>query len=122
MSDIGLLLSLPIYAIAIGVTFAYVRVRTINAVWNNVRVGAIRFSSSLRARDLLWLYFTNALAVIASVGFATPLAVIRTYRYRASKTTMIASAPLDGFVQAEADHVGAAGQEIGDFLDFDVSL
>jgi uncharacterized membrane protein YjgN (DUF898 family) len=122
MFAVGFLLWLPVYAIAIGTTFAYVRAKTVNAVWNNVRVGPVRFSSSLRARDVIWLYFSNALAVVATMGFATPWAVIRTHRYRASKTTMIASAPLDGFVQAEAEHVGAAGQEIGDFLDLDVSL
>ena len=73
-------------------------------------------------RDVIGIYVTNAVAVVLTLGFATPWAVIRSWRYRASKTTLIAVGPLDGFVQAEADHVGAAGQEIGDMLDFDVSL
>ena len=122
IAPLGFLLWLPVYAIAIGLTFAYIRARTINAIFNNLRIGPIRFSSSLRVRDVAGIYFSNAVAVVFTLGFATPWAVIRTWRYRMSKTAMTAAAPLDGFVQAEADHIGAAGQEIGDMLDFDVSL
>lgn len=116
------LLWLPVYLAALGLASAYIHARTLNAVWNHLRIGPVRFSSSLRARDVIGIYATNALAVVLTVGFATPWAVVRSWRYRASKTALIAAGPLDGFVQAEADQVGAAGQEIGDMLDFDVSL
>ena len=122
MVGIGIVLWLPMYLAAIGLSSAYIHARTLNAVWNHLRIGPVRFTSSLRARDVIGLYVTNAVAVVVTVGFATPWAVVRSSRYRASKTTVIAEGPLDGFVQAEADHVGAAGQEIGDMLDFDVSL
>jgi uncharacterized membrane protein YjgN (DUF898 family) len=119
---VGLVLWLPVYLVAVGLSSACIHARTINAVWNHLRIGPIRFASSLRVRDVIGIYVTNAVAVVLTVGFATPWAVIRSWRYRASKTALIAAGPLDGFVQAEADHVGAAGQEIGDMLDFDVSL
>lgn len=122
MVGIGIVLWLPMYLAAIGLSSAYIHARTLNAVWNHLRIGPIRFSSSLRVRDVIAIYVTNAVAVVLTVGFATPWAVIRSWRYRASKTALIAAGPLDGFVQAEADHIGAAGQEIGDMLDFDVSL
>jgi uncharacterized membrane protein YjgN (DUF898 family) len=102
--------------------YAYIRARTINAVWNNIRIGPARFESVLRARDLIWLYVSNLVAIILTLGLATPWAFIRTYRYRASKTTAIASAPLDAFVQAEAQQVGAAGEEVGELFDIDIGL
>ena len=102
--------------------FAYVRARTTNAVWNNTRVGPARFECTLRGRDFVWLYFTNALAVVFTLGFATPWAVIRMLRYRARKFSVVAAGPLDGFVPAEGESVGAAGEEMAALFDFDIAL
>jgi len=102
--------------------YAFVRARTTNAVWNAIRIGPVRFECTLRARDFMWLYLSNVVAIIATLGFATPWAVIRTLRYRARKFVAIAAAPLDAFVEDQAAEVGAAGQEIADVFDFDVAL
>jgi uncharacterized membrane protein YjgN (DUF898 family) len=102
--------------------FAYVRARTTNAIWNAVRIGPLRFQSSLSAGDLIALYFTNLLALALTLGFATPWAVVRAMRYRASKSAAIASGPLDGFAQAEAQQVSVAGEEVADFFDIDIAL
>lgn len=114
-------LAMALY-VGFGLGIAFIRARTVNAVWNNLRVGTVHFTSSLRARDLIGLYASNVVVLVLTLGLATPWAVVRVHRYRASKTTMIASGSLDDYVQAEADHVGAAGEEIGEMLDFDVSL
>jgi uncharacterized membrane protein YjgN (DUF898 family) len=102
--------------------FAYIRARTTNAIWNAVRIGPLRFESSLRARDLMWLYFSNLLAIAFTLGLATPWAAVRAMRYRASKTAAIASGSLDGFAQAEAQQVSVAGEEVADFFDIDIAL
>jgi uncharacterized membrane protein YjgN (DUF898 family) len=102
--------------------FAYVRARTINALWNNLSVGPVRFECTMRARDMLWLFFSNALAVVFTLGLATPWAVVRMARYRASKTAALAAGPLDSYVQAESRQVGAAGQEVGEMFDLDIAL
>jgi len=102
--------------------FAYVRARTTNAIWNAVRIGPLSFESALRARDMIWLYFSNLLAIAFTLGLATPWAVVRAMRYRASKTTGIASGPLDGFAQAEAQQVSVAGEEVADLFDIDIAL
>lgn len=101
---------------------AYVRARTDNAVWNNLSVGPLRFESRLRARDLVWLYFSNLVAVLLTLGLLAPWATVRLMRYRASKTTAIASAPLDGYVQAEAQQIAATGEEVGEMFDVDIAL
>ncbi len=82
--------------------YAFVRARTTNAVWNAIRVGPVRFECTMRARDFVWIYLSNVLAIIATLGFATPWAVIRTLRYRASRFVVVAAGPLESFVEGEA--------------------
>jgi len=101
---------------------AYIKARTVNAVWNHLSIGPLRFESALRARDLIWLYFSNLVVVALTIGLATPWAAVRAMRYRASKTTAIASGPLDGFAQGEAQKVSVAGEEVADFFAFDLAL
>lgn len=102
--------------------FAYVKARATNALWNNLSVGPVRFECAMRARALLWLFFSNALMVVFTVGLATPWAVVRMARYRASKTAAIAAGPLDSYVQAESRQVSAVGEEVGEMFDFDIAL
>ena len=65
---------------------------------------------------------SNLLAIAFSLGLATPWAAVRAMRYRASKTTAIASGPLDGFAQAEAQQVSVAGEEVAELFDIDIAL
>lgn len=117
-SPIAVLLIYP----GLFVLFAYIRARTTNAIWNAVRIGPLRFESALRARDVIWLYFSNLLAIAFTLGLATPWAVVRAMRYRASMTTAIASGSLDGFAQAEAQQVSVAGEEAAELFDIDIAL
>jgi uncharacterized membrane protein YjgN (DUF898 family) len=101
---------------------AYIKARTMNAVWNHLAIGPVRFDSALRARDLLWIYFSNLVVLALTIGLAAPWATVRAARYRASKTAVIAAGPLDSFAQAQAQSLGAAGEEIGEMFDFDIAL
>jgi uncharacterized membrane protein YjgN (DUF898 family) len=121
-SPLASILMLPAIYGGLLLLYAFVRARTTNAVWNAVAIGPARFECTIRARDFVWIYFSNLLAIIATLGFATPWAVIRTLRYRASRFVVVAAAPLDGFIEAEVAQVGAAGQEIAEVFDFDVAL
>lgn len=102
--------------------YAYIRAGTINAVWNKIRIGAVRFESTLRARDMMWLYVSNLAAIVLTLSLATPWAVLRTHRYRAAKTMVIASGSLDSFVQAEVQQVSATGEEVSEVFDIDIAL
>ena len=104
------------------VLYAFVRARTTNAVWNAIRIGPLRFECTLRGRDFMWLYLTNVAAILASLGFATPWAVIRTMRYKAAKFAAFTCEPIDTITQAQNAQVGAAGQEIAELFDFDIAL
>jgi uncharacterized membrane protein YjgN (DUF898 family) len=102
--------------------YGYIRARTINAVFNNLRVGPVRFESVLSARRLIRLYVGNIVVILLSLGLATPWAVVRTMRYRASRLTAIAAGPLDSFVQGESQQLSATGEEVGEMFDIDFGL
>lgn len=116
-----LLLSLPIYAGYV-LAFAYVQARSGNLVWNHIRLGPLRFQSTLGARGLAKLYLTNALAIIGSLGLLTPWAVMRTLKYRADKIRVVVEGDLTGFRGGETTAVRAAGAEVGELFDVDLSL
>ena len=112
---------ITIYA-AYLVAFSYLRARVGNLTLNGASIGALQLRSTLRARDLLWLYFSNIVAILATVGLATPWATLRLARYRAGRLALIAVAPLEVLVASPADRATATGSEVSDLFDVDVSL
>jgi uncharacterized membrane protein YjgN (DUF898 family) len=114
----------PVVSLYLGylVVFAYLRARVGNATLNGTIVGALRGRSTLRARDLAWLYATNVVAALASLGLAVPWVTIRMARYRAAKLALAGSGSLASFAAASGAAGTATGSEVGDLFDVDVSL
>lgn len=103
--------------------FAYIQARTANLVFNGMDVADHRFRSSLRARDLAWLYFSNLVGIVLSFGLAIPWARIRLARYRAERLALLpAAAGLDGFTQSQQARVSATGEEMGEVFGIDIGL
>lgn len=100
----------------------YVQTRQQNLVWNATRLAGSRFESTLRARDMAWLYLSNAAAIFCSLGLMVPWATVRLARYRFENLTLSSRDGLEGFVAGSRDEVGAAGEEIGDLFGIDVAL
>jgi uncharacterized membrane protein YjgN (DUF898 family) len=106
---------------ALGLAFTQARVA--NLVFNQTRLeGGVRFVSTLSALQLAGIYFTNLLAVIATLGLLIPWAAVRTARYRASHLRLETTASLDAFVARTGAGVGATGDEVGEVFGFDLAL
>ncbi len=101
---------------------SYVKTKTINVVWSNTSFGNNRFKSTLRTSQMLWLYLSNGIAIVISLGLLIPWASIRMARYRLDNLKLLAADDLDAFIAGEQEKVGAAGEEIIDFFDFDVGI
>lgn len=101
---------------------AYVKAHGNNLVWNHTRLGPLRFKSTLLGRGMAKLYLTNALAIIASLGLLTPWAVMKTLKYRADNLQVVLEGDMSDFRGSEKSAVLAAGAELGDFFDVDLSL
>lgn len=104
------------------VSTAYLQARIGNLVFNTTALAGHRFESTLRARDLMWLYFSNMLGIVLSFGLLIPWARVRTARYRAEHLALLADGGLDGFGQARRTKVSATGEELGEAFDIDVGL
>ena len=75
----------------------------------------------VRAWPLLWLYVSNTLAVLLSMGLLVPWAKVRMVRYRLSCLELYASYDLDDIV-SNARRGDAVGQEVSDLFDVDIAL
>jgi len=110
-----------VYIIYIAV-FAFLRAQIGNLTLNGVVVGPLRCRSTLRARDLVWLYMSNIVAILATVGLATAWVTIRMARYRARNLYLVGEAAPEDYAGAAAVHIGATGSEVSDLFDVDISL
>jgi uncharacterized membrane protein YjgN (DUF898 family) len=104
------------------VGYAYVEAHRTNLVWRATELGPIRFQAWLTARELLKLYLTNAVVMIASLGLLTPWAVVRTMRYRASRIRPVLAGDWTELEGAPVAPVAAAGSEMGELFELDFSL
>jgi uncharacterized membrane protein YjgN (DUF898 family) len=102
---------------------AVLRAGVTNLLYDQASLAGLRFRSEVRAGPLLYLYLTNALAVVASLGLAVPWTMVRMARYRASCLRVISDTPLDRFAQAQEEALGGElAAEAVDFFDFDFGL
>jgi len=113
-----LLLFFPLYMMMYG----YWYVNITNLVLSNTTLHQCQFNSDLKTTKICWLFFSNTLAIILSFGLLIPWAMIRTADYRISCLSLISENDLGAFIAGEAEHAGAIGEEIGDFMDIDLGL
>lgn len=111
-----------LYAFFIFGFVAYLQARIGNLIWNNTKIDQLTFQSKLRARDFIWLYFSNIVAIMLTFGLATPWAQIRLARYRASKLSILGDVDFDQFVGDKKAEVKATGEEIAEMFDVDLSF
>ena len=105
--------------------YAYSRSRMLNLLYNGVRLaGGHRLRSTLGFWAMFWIYVSNLVAIICTVGIATAWAKVRMVRYRASHIVLQPAGDLDAFVAettAQTD-VGALGAEMDGFFSIDIGL
>ncbi len=116
------LAALVLYGFFIFGFVAYLQARIGNLIWNNTKLEQLSFQSKLRARDFIWLYFSNIVAIMLTFGLATPWAQIRLARYRASKLSIVGDVDFDQFVGDKKAEVKATGEEIAEMFDVDLSF
>jgi uncharacterized membrane protein YjgN (DUF898 family) len=110
-----------LYIVYIAV-FAFLRAQIGNLTLNGVVLGPLRCRSTLRARDLVWLYLSNIVAILATVGLATAWVTIRMARYRARNAYLTGEAAPESFAGTVSGESSATGSEVSDLFDVDVSL
>lgn len=79
-------------------------------------------TSNVPADRMAWIYATNALAILLSLGLAIPWSQVRLARCRIEHIRLHARGDLDAFVAAQAEEVRSLGAEFGEALDLDLGL
>ncbi len=100
----------------------YVQTALANLTWNATRIKNSRFASTLRVRDMAWLYISSGVAILFSFGLLIPWASIRITRYRFGKLTLNLCDDMEGFLGWGHTGIGPAGEEIGDMFGIDIGL
>ena len=96
------------------------RVMTRNVSLNSVTLGDHTFESTLKVGSVIWIYISNAVAIVFSVGLLIPWAKVRIMRYLANHLVLNAADDLESFERAEQKKMSALGEEAADFMDIDV--
>lgn len=111
------------YVLLLPIVGGYVLARNLNEVYSTTTLGPHALRSTLSARRLIWIYFTNLLAIVCTLGLYTPWAQIRLAKYRVATVQVLAAGSLDDFVAGATPVTpGAAGEEAGDLFDVDFGL
>ncbi len=115
---LALMLIFPFYLFL----FAYWYANMTNLVINHTSIKQYQFESALKTSTICWIFFSNTVAIILSLGLLIPWAMIRTTNYRISCMSLITDENTESFIAAEKEQADAIGEEIGDFMDLDLGL
>jgi uncharacterized membrane protein YjgN (DUF898 family) len=121
----GLLASVPLLGLIVmicfyPVVFAYFKVRTMNLRFNGTALGQHVFQSNYELKSYFILALTNTLGIVFTLGLFYPFAKVRTARYAAEHTSILATGDLSEFIAQQAGEVSALGGEVDDLFDIDV--
>jgi uncharacterized membrane protein YjgN (DUF898 family) len=122
---LGALALVPMFSFMLVYFFlvTYLQTALANLTWNSTTIAGNQFRSTLRARDMAWLYLSNLLAIAASMGLLMPWATVRLARYRFQRLQLTTTGGVDAFLAATQEIVvGAAGEEIGDIFGISVDV
>lgn len=117
-----ILIPFLIYFLALFAMTAYISSRIHNLVWNNTSIEHVGFFCNQRMRDLIWLYFSNMMALIFTFGLASPWVHIRMARYKAEHLALTGEKNWDNFVGERKESARALGGEMVDMFDMDISF
>ncbi len=107
------------------IVVAFLKARRTNLIYQQTNFGAyaskIRIYSRLKTWRLSWIYISNTLLVLVSLGMLIPWAKIRTSRYFAS-CVEVESRGLDNIKTRNQDDQSALGDEFLNAFDMDLGL
>ncbi len=101
--------------------YAYVQTRLTNTIYSSITLGPVVFESTLAYKTMLWLYLSNTLAIVFTLGLAIPWAKVRVSKYRAQCMWLIAEDL--NFIQAEKkSDIDAKADAFSDIFNLDIGL
>lgn len=125
LSSIGMmallpLMVIPVYVLGIFISGIWKAMRT-NMLNRNTMIGENQLASDLSGLKVGWIYISNTIAIICSLGMLIPWAKIRMARYTMSRTELNVK-DIDSIRAAEQGDTSAFGEEIGEVFDMELGF
>ncbi len=102
--------------------FAYLQTKRHNLIFNHVKIEEMSFKSTLSVSYMLYLYVTNTLGIVCTLGLLVPWSMVRTARYRASQLRLLTNQSLEHFLANQQTQLNAMGEEFGEVFDIEVGI
>lgn len=93
-----------------------------NYRFNGSRLGMHRFEADYRFGSYTRLVLVNTLGMVFTLGLFYPWAKVRSARYAAEHTRVIADGSLDEFAASQDQDVNATGGEMGELFDIGIGF
>jgi uncharacterized membrane protein YjgN (DUF898 family) len=100
----------------------FIFARLNNYCWDKSYLGKVRFESTLKARNLIWIRLSNIVAILFSIGLLVPWAKVRRAQYILSNFTVIMDSSLEDFTAVVEPEESALGEATTDFFDVEIGL
>ncbi len=100
----------------------YASVRAGNYIFSQTSIGDRSIEANLSVGKMMYIQFTNMLAIVATLGLFIPWAHVRVHRYRVAHVFVDVSDGLGDFIAGEKQDADALGEEAGDIFDFDFGI
>jgi uncharacterized membrane protein YjgN (DUF898 family) len=91
----------------------------LNANFDGLRIGPHTLRCQLEVNRLAFIYMTNLLGMIFTLGLFYPWARVRRLQYQFDSMSLETVGSLDSFVAAADSKTSATGEELGEFFDVD---
>jgi uncharacterized membrane protein YjgN (DUF898 family) len=118
----------PMFALAIialplwmGI-IAYFQKSFTNTSLDALELGPHRLECKMQTRKLWWIFFTNLIGMVFTLGIFYPWAKVRMLRYQFESMALNAQGGPDGLVASTAADPTATGDAMADFFDVDFGL
>jgi uncharacterized membrane protein YjgN (DUF898 family) len=122
MAKTILLVGMSSYVLLFLVIGPWYSARVQNLVWNHTSLGPHQFVSNVQARGLFWIYLSNFLGILLTLGLFKPFADIRLTRYRMEHVGIIPTGSLEEIAAGPQQEITATGEEAIGMFDFDISF
>lgn len=119
-----ILLAFAFYFVAVKFSAALLLRITTNNTTVGGGAGGVRhiLGADWSLAGMLWIYLSNLVMLILSLGLLTPWAQIRILKYQLQHTWIELAADLDEVIAVETKSVSSLGEEIGDVFDIDIGF
>lgn len=100
----------------------YMETGILNEIWGKTSIDGNRFISRLEPWGFMWVVLSNTLLIVITLGIYIPWAEVRMTRYRLNNLALEVNGDMDNFIAKGHAEMGALGAELGDAMDFEISL